>query len=171
MLASALMFAELAAQSPSAAAEPKVTSAYTKLDLNKCELIEEVDVDASWHCAGFAGTTIFVTEGDLRFDVSAGSNRSEDLCSGSPNCGFNYPPETIEWRLRDGQPFAIIYRLKYTIAETDRTSSRLIMETVGGNACRIASLDANLPDANLTARAAADASLRRAMPCIDAELP
>jgi hypothetical protein len=158
----ALLLAAPAAQ-PRAATDARITSAYTTLDLDRCARLDkgEEPQSATWRCKGFAGIPLIVQNGDERFDIDAGTEDRDELWSQA----FDYPGRTIEWRLRRGVPFAIIYRLAAS-GDGVPASSRLIVETVGGAApgCRIASNTG--PRANVRARAAADAVLRGKVRCL-----
>jgi hypothetical protein len=159
----------LLALASSLPAQPaRITSAYTRLDIDKCIRLDRDDVpeSASWRCRGYAGIPLFVQNGDERYDVDAGKEDADDLFASR----FDYPGSTVEWRLNRGKPFAIIYRL--TSASRDEPkSSRLIVETVGGRSpgCRIASIDGSLPSANALARRAADAMLHAPIHCLTSE--
>jgi hypothetical protein len=145
------------------AKEATVTSAYTKLDLDRCKEIGHGEEWASWRCSGYRGIPLFVQNGDERYDVDAGSEDVADLFAPK----FDYPGSTVEWRLNRGKPFAIIYRLA-SASRDEPKSSRLIVETIGGRSpgCRIASIDGSLPDANALARRAADGTLRGPVHCL-----
>ena len=143
---------------PAAAqAQRPATSAYTPLDIDRCSLIEEIEegAGASWRCPGRSGIALFATTGDGRMDVDAGIDNGqwESLMP------FNRPGPQVEWRLRGGRPFAIIYRLLWEDGVGGRGST-LIVETIGRRAaagCEVARIDGATPDANATARARADA--------------
>ena len=157
----------LAAAAP--AEPPAVTSAYTKLDLDKCTPLNDTEGLGwmEWQCEGHSGRTLFVQNGDDRYDLDAGVRDEDALWAAT----FDYPGDTIEWRLRDGTPFAIIYRLRN--ANPDRpASSKLMVETLGDkgkSGCRIAEIDGASPDANILARRAADSLLVEPASCLKAE--
>ena len=83
-------------------------SVYTDLDLDECEMLgsDEIGGHVELRCPGYRGIDLFVTEGDLRFDVDVGV--PNDIWTSQ--LPFNYLGETVEWRLRDGVPFAVIIR-------------------------------------------------------------
>jgi hypothetical protein len=146
----------LAALPSSAQAAPAATSAYTPLDIDRCTLLEEIEEGAGalWRCPGRGPTALFVATGDGRFDVDAGidNGRWESL---GP---FNRPGPRVEWRLRSGRPFAIIYRLLWEDG-MGASGSTLIVETIGRTGqpgCEVARIEGG-PDANALARARADA--------------
>ena len=124
-----ILLIALAAMASAAPAAPAVTSAYTKVDLERCKEIERRDEEASsavWRCSGYRGVPFYVELGDERIDIDAGLRDKDELWSNT----FDQTPATVEWRLNGGKPFAIIYRL--TVSNSDRPkTSRLIVETIG----------------------------------------
>ncbi len=142
---------------PTAAAAQPATSAYTPLDIDRCTLIEEIEEGAGalWRCPGRSGIGWFVATGDGRFDVDAGVDKDslESLVA------FNRPGPQVEWRMRRGRPFAIIYRLLWDDGVGGR-GSNLIVETIGRRGapgCEVARIEGAAPNANAAARARADA--------------
>ena len=140
-----------------ASAAPAVTSAYSPIDMERCTLIAEVEegAGASWRCPGRSGIALFVMTGDGRFDVDAGvdNDRWESL---GP---FNRPGPQVEWRLRGGRAFAIIYRLLWEDG-VGGSGSFLIVETIGRQGapgCEVARIDGATVQANAVARRRADA--------------
>lgn len=140
-----------------------ITSAYTKLDLDRCVEVDRGEEWTSWRCRGYAGVPLFVQNGDERYDVDAGRENETDLFAPA----FDSPGRTVEWRLDHGRPFAIIYRLTSANPDLPKTS-RLIVETIGRSSpgCRIASIGGGAADANAQARAAADRVLTGAAHCL-----
>lgn len=143
----------------------RISSAYTKLDIDQCVRVDVVEepASASWRCSGFKKIPLFVQNGDDRYDVDAGREDNDELWANT----FDYPGETIEWRLSDGKPFAIIYRLTGANPDVPRTS-RLVVETIGtsSHGCRVADIDARTKNANEEARRAADRILSGSVPCL-----
>lgn len=139
------------------AAAGGVTYAYTTIDLDRCTVTDSNVDEGGWaerRCPGHGGLPLFVDDGDGRFDIDAGMRNSGFDTLGA----FNNPPETVEWRMRDGVPFAIIYRLHDVSMETSGRSV-LFVETVGRPGepgCVIGRVAGNLADANLRAREMAD---------------
>jgi hypothetical protein len=133
-----------------------ITSAYTDVNLNRCKVLRTVEEGASteWQCPGLSGTPLMIASGDERFDVDAGVF-NEEFESTSP---FSSLGPRVEWRLRGGQPFAIIYRLSM---EGDGQGDRTVLgvETVGRRGrpgCLVAWIAGSVPNANATARQQAD---------------
>lgn len=161
--------AAIAAADPAAAApakRPVITSAYTDLNLDRCTKLEHsAEGDWSvWRCPGIAGVPIFIESGDGRYDIDAGTRDKDELWSGP----FDAIPARVEWRLRGGKPFALIYRLTIATPEHPRTS-RLLVEKVGRGStpgCRTADIPGATPDANVVARQAADRIARGGATCL-----
>lgn len=133
-----------------------VTSAYTDLNLDRCRELRHVEEGASteWRCPGYRGIPLWVAIGDERFDIDARADNGR----WESTSRFNAPGPRVEWRLRGGQPFAIIYRLRL-IGETDLERTVLGVESIGQGrrpGCLIAWVDGATPDANDAARAQAD---------------
>ena len=163
----------VAAASPTpSTGQARITSAFTKTD-NCTSLAERAEEYEVQRCKGVAGVPLFIQDGDNRFDISAGVNDDgEDFC-GSPSCAFNYPGDTVEWRLLGGKPFAIIFRIITDPADWGETklkkSSLLMVETIGKKPCRVAEIPGDTPNANAAARKAADLILTGKARCIDFE--
>ena len=154
----ALLLCSGAAQSRDITAKQgRVTSAYTDLNLRRCRSLtyQQEGESASWRCPGYRGVPLFVLTGDGRYDIDAG--RDNGTWESVPP--FNDFGPRVEWRLRGGRPFAIIYRLSLAQDENSEWSRSVLgVETVGGNrpGCLIAWVDAATPDANAVARREAD---------------
>lgn len=134
-------------------------SAYTKLDLDGCEVLKEYEegggVDLK--CAGYRGIPVFVSEGDLRTVVGFGTQNE----TGGTFAPFNSPGTTVEWRLSGGKPFAAILRFHLDPGDgSGQTVSVLGVHTIGGNgreSCPVGYVDASVnADANVLARKVAD---------------
>jgi hypothetical protein len=143
----------------SAPAMTGLASTYTVIDLEKCTLVSEQSEEgtsAEWRCAGFGDIPLIVEEGDGRFDVDAGVKNDRFETVGA----FNSLGDTAEWRLRDGKPFAVIFRyLDATPEAKGRTV--LAVEKIGSAAapgCRVAQIAGDVPDANQVARDLADSN-------------
>src|SRR3982750_3672902 len=119
------ILAAFVAAAAAAAPAPTVTSAYTKLDLDRCTRLDhgETPESTEWRCAGYGGVPLFVQNGDERYDVDAGAADDDAIWSAT----FDYPGRTVEWRLRQGRPFAIIYRLVPANPEARGLVSKLVV--------------------------------------------
>jgi hypothetical protein len=147
---------------PSASAG-NIDSAYTKIKLQDCVLIEpaaeEGTYGGAFECVGFQGMPVRVAEGDLRMFVSFGLNANQEPAAEQTLPNFNTVNETLEWRLRNGVPFATILRWFPSVDESGKTGSILIVTQLlpGGGTCWIAKIDAQAnKNANVLARQAAD---------------
>ena len=133
------------------------SSAYTRFDLAKCDVLEENREEgsyAAYSCPGYQGVKLFVQEGDGRFDLDAGVD-DDAFQTMSP---FNYIGDTIEWRMKDGKPFAVIFRY-WDATETGKGESMLAVEsigTAGQPGCRVAEIPGTAPNPNQQARELAD---------------
>jgi hypothetical protein len=147
-------------------AQPKVTSAYTSLDLDRCKQLDhgETPESTEWRCPGYRGVALFVQNGDERYDVDAGVEDEDALFAAT----FDYPGKTVEWRLAGGKPFAIIYRLESANPDHPRTTV-LAVESIGTRGhpgCRVAMIPGSARNANQQARTAADRLLRARPVCL-----
>ncbi|MEW4449533.1 hypothetical protein [Qipengyuania sp. JC766] len=138
---------------------PEYTSAFTKFDLATCETLTEEREEgssATYRCPGYQGIPIFVQEGDGRFDMDAGADNKRFQTLSAFNDFF----DTIEWRMKDGKPFAIIVRYRDATMENAKAGRTVLaVEKIGGEGtagCRIAQIAGNTDDANARARAMAD---------------
>ena len=135
-----------------------VRSAYT--ELVGCEIIEtsEESNDFVKRCSGYRGTPLYVSRGDLRYDVDVGVRNNDFETPG----GFNGLGETVEWRLRDGQPFAAIVRYEVegpggTAAERRSDLAVIRVGREGAPGCLVGYAPADAaPDQNTAARRLAD---------------
>lgn len=141
-------------------------STYTDFALENCEVLEENREEGSsadYRCPGFGDVTLFVQEGDGRFDLDAGI----DDDGFQTLSAFNDIGDTIEWRLESGRPAAVIFRYLYATRQAGGRSV-IAVETVGGDAgpgCRVAHVAGDTPDANNRARELADAALADGFIC------
>jgi hypothetical protein len=147
-------------------AQPKVTSAYTTLNLDRCKQLDhgETPESTEWRCSGYRGIALFVQNGDERYDVDAGVEDEDALFAHT----FDYPGKTVEWRIAGGKPFAIIYRLESANPDRPRTTV-LVVETIGTRGrpgCRVATVAGSARNANQQARSAADRLLRTKPVCL-----
>ena len=145
-----------ASGTPDAAAGATVQSVYTTIaDCDTIETFEEGEGSVR-RCPGYRGTPLFLTEGDLRVDVDAGV-RNDGFATPGP---FNAVRETVEWRLRDGDPFAVIVRYDLDEGAGGAQRSELAVIRVGTErapGCLVGYVGADAePDQNTAARRLAD---------------
>lgn len=137
-----------------------IKSVYTFLDLENCEVLKTYEESGgqALRCKGYQDIPLYVTEGDARFDVDAGVPNSEWTTSGRP---FNSIGDTVEWRIHDGKPVAIILRYNFETGTTpQKRSSELAVTSVGREdspGCLIEWVKADAqPNQNTAARQIAD---------------
>ena len=110
---------------------------------------------------------VLINEGDLRETVSVGTSRAAAEREPAARAGFgpfNSTTNTIEWRMADGKPFAIIQRWQLAdIDDEDKrgrptTKSMLVVTRLPpGAVCHVAYVDVKAnPNVNELARKAAD---------------
>lgn len=168
-LATALVFISLPVSAQT------IESVYTQLDFEKnctwtfSEDPIEASMGGSAVCDGLPGYPVYLAEGDLRQFVLFGPVVAPDVHTGG-FMDFNYVNNVIEWRMKDGKPFATI--LRWFLETPDATeespikSQILVVSTVARPdapdtervSCQIAYIDALAnADANVLAREVADA--------------
>ena len=154
----------------SVASAQTISSLYTSTAPKDCRVRSAdngVDDSTIRVCPGKAGLIVVVSEDDLRETVSVG--RSRVLADKEPAAQswfgpFNSSNTTVEWRLANGKPFAIIQRwLIADNAEVDKdgqpTDKGLLVVTrlPPGAVCHVAYVDVRAnPNPNDLARQAAD---------------
>ena len=133
-----------------------IRSEYTPLDSESCgEIIKYDDEtgDTKQACPGYDNIPVLVKNIDGRQTVDLGGNTIESL-----GWDFNRLGEKLEWRLRDDEPFAAIYRYYIDDVGGDSGSSALAIVKISASAgeCIAGMVDGNLPEANELARRFAD---------------
>ena len=115
-------------------------------------------------CKGVGGFLVRISEADLRQTVSYGKTLATAAKEPAAEQGFgpfNHAHDTIEWRLRDGKPFATIQR--WFVADNENQGPKgpkdvpvLVVQRLSP-ACHVAYIDASAnADANVLAAQAAD---------------
>lgn len=167
-----LSFALLGQSSQSAFGDgrpPKFSSAYTDLQ-TQCKPIAEGEAqgdDTPLRCEGYGGL-------EIRIDFSAASSHLRvqpkgDDADDSINLAaqpLNYDAKRkVEWRLADGQPFALIFRVDKSKDGVDpaemwrpenKTGESLVVKGLKGYEHINFEVDARAADANVKARELAD---------------
>ena len=153
-----------------AASAQSFSSLYSSTAPKDCRMIgkpSELDGSTTRVCPGKAGLVVLISEDDLREVVSVGRNRMAAAKEPAAEVWFgpfNSSEHTVEWRARDGKPFAIIQRWHIAdgadLDKSDRpkTKAMLVVTRLGpGPVCHVAYVDAVAnPNANELARKAAD---------------
>ncbi|MBV6623211.1 MAG: hypothetical protein KI793_09800 [Rivularia sp. (in: Bacteria)] len=109
-------------------------------------------------CKGYQDIPLYVTKWGGRFDVDAGVPNSSWTTARRP---YNSIGDTVEWRIHDGKPVAIILRYNFTTDGFYPTrSSELAVTSVGREGspgCLIEWVKADAqPNQNTAARQIAD---------------
>lgn len=147
------------------AAAAEIDSAYTKIELDRCQVIaqDRESGGIAWMCEGYKGMDLYVGEGDLRYFVSAGPNADQRTAATQTLGPFNRIHTTLEWRLRQDQhgrwqPFATILRYFIDIDGQGKEEQILVVSKVGQyDSCQVAHINASRnQNANVLARQAAD---------------
>jgi hypothetical protein len=146
---------------PAAALAAGNTSSYSKFDIEKtCTKIEAGDQYAfagTWKCPGFKGIDIVLSSGDDRDFVGFGRNAKTTCAIRKTFNRFNTALSPVEWRLRNGKPFAAIERWRVTTDDEGGEVTWLVVTALKGNeACHVHYVAGAYPDANAQARRAAD---------------
>jgi hypothetical protein len=173
--ASALLGVALSSSASSGGAgAPKFSSAYTDLK-TQCKPVAKGEPrgdDTPLRCAGYGGY-------EIRIDFSAASSHLMLKPAGADEDPIDLAEQPldydakrkIEWRLADGEPFAVIFRVDKPKGDVD-PSEMWRPENKAGESLRVKGLkgyeridfevDAKTPDANAKARELADDAYAKA---------
>lgn len=138
---------------------PVYSSVYTTIEEADCETIEVSDEGSfsTQRCEGVDGMDVYVVDADGRMTVSAGM-APDHFVNWSP---FNTVGPTVEWRLKDETPVALIYRLKSAVSKEDYPETgRLVVSTMPSNGmsgCAAYFVPDGVQNQNEAARVLADA--------------
>jgi hypothetical protein len=148
---------------PVAAAAGEVTSLYSELNLKGCEqlsLFEDEGEGGEWSCKGIKDHNVRIWEGDLRSFVGFGKMAPAQCAAVQTFGAFNSLGPRVEWRMKDGKPFATILRWLTQPSGDDGNPGKqnwLVVTKLGEkDACHIAYIDTKYADANEVARQRAD---------------
>ena len=151
-----------------AAEAGEITSAYTPFDLKTCRQIEPPDeyvFEGAWICQGHGGVDIFQSGADARSYAAFGANPAEHCAAKKTFNPFNTALSPIEWRLDDGKPFAAIERWSIADDQGGQAGTWLVVTALrDGDSCPVHYVAGSYPNANETARWAAD-NLARDFDC------
>ena len=152
-----------------------IGSSYTSTAPKDCRVKSAgngVDDSTIRVCPGKDGLVVLISEDDLRETVSVGRNRSG--ASREPAAQtwfgpFNSTTNTVEWRARNGRPYAIIQRWHIADNADQDKSGRPVAKPMlavtrlsPGPVCHVAYVDVQAnPRANELARKAADEIARK----------
>jgi len=144
-----------------------LSSVYTSTAEKDCH-VKDVPPDGSISiCPGKAGLIVVLTEADARQTVSVG--RNPEVADNEPAASqsfrpFNSTTNTVEWRIANGKPFAIIQRWHISDNEEQDKNGRpigrnllVVTRLPPGPVCHVAYIDVRAnPNPNELARKAAD---------------
>ncbi len=139
-----------------------ITSVFTEGSGKHCKDLSGPDdgqnIDfAQWTCTGPMGKRIDYDHYDLRENVTIQSAKGKDHFQ-PPIANFNglLNGGRIEWRLRDGKPFAAIFDQEFQSEYPTQVGITVVTRVDDLESCRIAYIDRSLPDARQRALDAAD---------------
>jgi hypothetical protein len=149
-------------------------SSYTSTAPKQCRIIgpsNGVDDSMVRVCPGKTGWQVLIAEDDLRETVSVGRNRiwaEKEAAAQAWFSPFNSAGNTVEWRMQNGRPFAIIQRWQLDDNADQDESGRpkpkamlVVTRLPPGPVCHVAYVDvAANPNANELARNDADEAAR-----------
>ena len=148
---------------PVAAAADEITSIYSELDLKNCKqlaLFEDEGEGGEWLCPGIKDYDVHVWEGDLRSYVGFGKEAPAQCVSAETFGAFNSLGPRVEWRMKDGKPFATILRWLTQPSDANGNPGKqnwlVVTKLDGKDACHSAYVDTKYTDANEVARQRAD---------------
>ena len=147
---------------PASAAAQEISSVYSDLDLKNCKqlaLFEDEGGGGEWSCPGIPGYDVRVWEGDLRTFVGFGADAPKQCAVMQTFGAFNSLGPRVEWRMKDGKPFATILRWfteQSTENETIKQNWLVVTKLDGAEACHTAYIDTKYAEANEVARQRAD---------------
>jgi hypothetical protein len=146
---------------PAIAAAGEISSAYSKFDLEKtCKVIEKGDeyvYAGTWKCPGLKGIDVVVASSDDRDYVGFGRQAAQTCSFKKTFSRFSTALSPVEWRLRDGTPFAAIERWRVVVDDNGSTVTWLVVTALKGDeACPISYVAGSYPGANALARIMAD---------------
>lgn len=138
-----------------------IESAYSHFDLEKnCREMAHDPEEGSfkvWACPGHAGNTVLQAVDDDRSFVGFGAKARESCAFRTTFTNFNTALSPIEWRLKDGQPFAVIERWRVSTDDMGGSATWLVVSKfTPDEACPVHFVAGAFPKANEEARRAAD---------------
>ncbi len=144
---------------PTAAAADEIASAYSRFDLKDCEQVEKPDgfvFEGSWRCKGYGEAGFLVSGADSRNFVAFGPGGGNNCAYSKTFRPLNTALSPIEWRLRDGKPFAAIER--WSVAgDGGKSVTWLVVSALRDNdSCHVHYVAGSYPNANDEARRIAD---------------
>jgi len=148
-----------------------LSSLYTSTAEKNCR-VKDAPPDGSISiCPGKGGLIVVLTEADARQTVSIGRNpqaADNEPAASQSFRPFNSTTNTVEWRIANGKPFAIIQRWHISDNEEQDKHGRpvgrnlmVVTRLPPGPVCHVAYIDARAnPNPNELARKVADEAAR-----------
>jgi hypothetical protein len=148
-----------------------LSSLYTSTAEKDCR-VKDAPPDGSISiCPGKGGLIVVLTEADARQTVSVGRNpkaADNEPAANQSFRPFNSTTNTVEWRIANGKPFAIIQRWHISDNEEQDKHGRpvgrnllVVTRLPPGPVCHVAYIDARAnPNPNELARKVADEAAR-----------
>ena len=145
---------------PLAAQAGENTSVYTAFDLEKCRVIEAGDeyvYGGTWACDGYGGIDVIQSSVDDRSFSAFGKDGAKHCSFRKTFSPFNTSLSPIEWRLKNGRPFAAIERWSVVSDENGNSVTWLAVNALREtDSCHVHYVSGSYPNANQQARRAAD---------------
>ncbi len=158
-----LLFPLLLGALPLSATAQENTSIYSELEIEDCQqlaVFEDEGEGGEWLCKGIEDYDVRIWEGDLRSFVGFGKMAPAQCAAMQTFGAFNSLGPRVEWRMKDGKPFATILRW-LTEQSADEGSPKkqnwlVVTKLDDKEACHIAYIDTKYTQANEVARQRAD---------------
>ena len=145
---------------PVTASAVEYSSVYTNFDLDTCQIIEKGDgtvYAGTWACKGHKGIDILQAIEDDRTFVAFGKQAKTHCAFHKTFFSFNTALSPVEWRLKDGVPFAAIERWSVVVDENGNSVTWLVISALKKNdSCHAHYVAGSYPNANEHVRRAAD---------------
>jgi hypothetical protein len=128
-------------------------------DLTPAPVEGQPNEGVAYECKGYGKYVVSFAEGDLRSFVSFGKETGDHCARQQTFSGFNSVGNKIEWRLKDGEPIATIFRwsVSYDSEDSSKQKSWLVVTKLeDGNSCHMGYVEGGFPKANEKARWLAD---------------
>jgi hypothetical protein len=145
---------------PPLAAADEISSVYTVFDLKNCTQVEKPDeyvYEGLWRCQGYGGHDIWQGGYDARSVAAFGTGKDNVCALRKTFHPFNTALSPVEWRVRNGRPFAAIERWSVSQGDEQPSVTWLVVSKLeDGNSCHMHYVAGSYPNANEQARRAAD---------------
>lgn len=144
---------------PSAAQAAEITSVITQYRdaCTRTEKLEESG-DEYYACPGYRGIGVTVLAGHDSDHVSFGPKGHDECAFWQSFAAYSTPAPSVEWRVRDDRAFAAIqtWSVSRNAAHDQWDHWLVVTRLETGKTCRIAAIQASLPEAAAKARRKAD---------------